>query len=96
MFVILSIGDSDDNDRPRAVPFSEFDLAIGGVLDSTWQRVTRAASVSQKVQRRSSTCGKEITSGKAPSRAQAVWSSYNHLSTRGGANAQRLVVRVNE
>ena len=49
----------DDNDRSRGVPFSESDLAIGGVLDSTCQRVTRVASVSQKVQRRSSTCGNE-------------------------------------
>ena len=38
---------------------------------------------------------KGITSGKASSRAQAVWSSYQ-LSTRGGANALRLVVRANE
>ena len=39
---------------------------------------------------------KGITSGKALSRAQAVWSGYNQLSTRGGANAVRLVVRANE
>ena len=38
---------------------------------------------------------KGITSGKASSRAQAIWSSYNQLSTRGGANALRLV-RANE
>ena len=30
----FSVRHSDDNDRPRAVPFSEFDLAINGVLDS--------------------------------------------------------------
>ena len=64
MFVIFSIGHSDGDDLPRAVPFSEFDLIIGGVLDSLWQRVIRvdvaaAASVLQKVQRRSPTCGNE-------------------------------------
>jgi hypothetical protein len=36
VFVIFLIGHLDDNDRPRAAPFSGFDLAlaIGGGFDS--------------------------------------------------------------
>ena len=51
MFVLFSIGHSDDNDLSRDVPFSEFDLAIGGVLDSLWQRVIRVAAVASVLQK---------------------------------------------
>ena len=51
MFVIFSIGHPDDNDLPKAVPFSEFDLAISGMLDSLWQRVIRVAAVASVLER---------------------------------------------